>query len=210
MRLHKYITESELPTQEEIDKARKLINKNCSEITALYRKYKKVFYRGTKDNEHFVEKRGHKYRNPRNTDIEIHDQLNRFFKRKFGWNVRNGVSVSNTLKQTQFFAQMEFGKSYVFLPTNGFKYCWSKTYTDLYNEAAIAKMITTTWSSEELEEWMDRHIDEFKKIVDTYTDKNIDRVLRMGETSFDNRREVMFKTNKYYLISLPLFGILNT
>jgi len=210
MRLNKYITEDALPTPEEVDKAKELITKNCSEITRIYRKYKKVFYRGTKDTKNFVEKSMHQYRDPRNTDIEIHDQLNRFFKRKFGWNVRNGISVSNSMKQAQFFATVNVGSIYVFLPTNGFKYCWSKTFTDLYNESPIAKVSTTTWSNEELEEWMDKYMDMFKKIVNTYTDKDLEKVLRMGDTSKENKREVMFKSNKYYLISLPLFGMLNT
>jgi len=210
MRLSKYITESELPTKEEADKAKDLIAKNCSEITKLYKKYNKVFYRGTKHNKNFVEKTGRvNDRDPRNTDIEIHDQLNRFFKKKFGWNVRDGISTSNTLKQTQFFATANGGRSYVFFPKNGFKYCWSKTFTDLYNESPIAKVKTATWSNEELEEWMDKYMSVFKNIVNTYTDKDLDKVLRIGNTNFESRKEIMFKSNKYYLVSLPLFGMIS-
>lgn len=210
MRLDKYITEDTLPTPEEVNKARKLIVKNCSDITRIYRKYKKVFYRGTMYSEHFLEKSMHQYRNPRNTDIEIHEILNKFFKRKFGWDVRNGISVSNSLKQAQYFATTNFGNLYVFFPVNGFKYCWSKRYTDLYNDLSITHIKTATWTDTELEDWMNKYMGDFKRAVNTYTDKDLEKVLRMGDTSNENKREVMFKSSKYYLVSLPLFGMLNT
>ena len=208
MRLKHYIIEN--ISTEEVNKVRNLITKNCSDISKLYKKHNKVFYRGTSDSKPFLEKKGRLTdRKPRDTNIEIHNQLNRLFKKEFGWPVRNGISASNSHGQTKYYAG-EYGTSYVFFPINEFKYCWSKSYSDLYNDAPFMKRdFPKQWSNKEIKEWVDKYMNEFTSIIETYTDKNLDKVLRMGDTSFDNRREVMFNSKKYYLVSLELYGMLN-
>jgi len=177
------------------EEQKELLEKKCSKILKLYRKSGDTFYRGISDSgdKLFIEKKGRiTSRQPRNTPKEMHLELNKYFKEKFGWPVRNGISVSNNYGQATF-----YGRGYVFFPINTFKYCWSEKYSDLFGENSfLSSGIPIGISSrKDRREWLNKKKTTFKKIINTYTDKDLDRVLEFYE-----RREIMFKVGTYYLV----------
>lgn len=192
MKFKQYLNEGKirLLSEEQIE----LLEKKCSKILKLYRSTELFFYRGIKDgnNEIFIEKKGRvANRQPRNTPKEMHLELNKHFKSKFGWNVRNGVSVSNNYGQATF-----YGRTYMFFPINTFKYCWSEKYNDLFGDNSfLSSGIPIGFNRKDKKEWLDKKKTTFTRIVNTYTDKDLDRVLE-----FYDRKEVMFKVGTYYLV----------
>jgi len=69
-----------------------------------------------------------KDRKPLDTPIDIHNILNSYFKKKFGWNVRNGVFAYIT---NEIVDVMEYGEPYIFLPIGNFEYVYSDKIVDL-------------------------------------------------------------------------------
>ena len=101
MRLDKYLTEvkftrAAIYKRTDISEFVETLKRDCSNIIQVYKQTNKFLYRGTNDKGTFLEKtgRGAKVRIPRNTPVSFHRYLNKIFKEKFGWKVRDGISTT--------------------------------------------------------------------------------------------------------------------
>jgi len=186
MRLDRYLIEAR--KRADISEYVKILNSNCSEIIQVYQQTNKFLYRGTNDKGTFLEKtgRGAKVRIPRNTPVSFHRYLNKIFKEKFGWKVRDGIS---TTPKKGVALSYGAGSAYIFFPTNKCKFAWSPKYFDLYVQLKILK--TTGYDS--VKEFLAKKEITFTRAVNTYKDDNLAMAIRAGN-------EVMFKVSKYYLL----------
>jgi len=184
MRLDKYLIEAR--KRADISEYVKILNSNCSEIIQVYKEANKFFYRGTFERGIFVEKagRGTKVRIPRNTPPEFHRYLNKIFKEKFGWKVRDGISTTS-----QKGLAFSYGNGYIFFPTNRYKFAWSPKYSDLW----IKLHILRTTGIPNMKEFLEAKKTTFTRAVNTYRDTGLAEAIKSGN-------EVMFKINKYYLL----------
>lgn len=69
-------------------------------------------------------------RNPRDTAIEVHIEINKRFVQKFGVPFRNGVFVVGDSGLTGAYGN----ELAVIIPIGNFKYCWSPKVMDLFSE----------------------------------------------------------------------------
>lgn len=167
-----------------------IIEKSCSQIIKEYKKADEFFYRGSHGRD-FVEKEGRitKVRPPKDTPIEVHRFINKMFKEKFGWKVRDGVAAT-----PQTHTAETYGRVHIFFPVNGYKYVWSRKVKDLYRKIPIElrKLIFRRLKSKkDKQESILRNEIELKGIVDLYQNTGIQQALM-----HDN--EVMFRTKKWY------------
>jgi hypothetical protein len=183
MRLKSYITEVKDLSYEEI---RTILERDCKEILQFYR-YGRLLYRGIRTNDSdpiFVTKTPRDDRRPKDTSEYIHDYMNKLYKKKFGWEVRNGISVSNSFAQAD-----AYGNVHVFFPVDGFKYVWHPDIYDFTNDFAGEHM--SDWNSDPTDD-LDFQI-AAQQLVDTSYDKNI-------KGAYGYHREIMFWAPKYYLL----------
>ena len=112
------------------------IKYDCSEILKIYEKTNRLLFRGSSSER--MEKLAPKIykmvprdnRLPKDTDQIHHGMIDVLFKEKFGWRARSeGVFCSSKFKDIK-----TYGTPYIFLPVNGYKFVWSHTYKDLYND----------------------------------------------------------------------------
>lgn len=148
-----------------------------------------------------------KNRNPTDTPLYLHNKLNEFFIKKFGWAVRNGVfcipdkgSAGNYArissdKQNSF----DYPQEYFFIPIGDFEYCWSPKYKDLTVDIKVKKEINR---KEELSELSDLKI---KNIVSTYKSNDISDSTYLNYPKKRNASEISFNCDKYLLLSQRYF-----
>ena len=210
MRFNNYLNEADLPFGQFIQ----LLDKDCKKIIDLYKKTNSFLWRGTDHSKDFLIKKGHKTeREPIDIPVPIHKHLNKMFKKKFGWNVRDGIFVSPDLLQAE---QYGGNLPYMFFPAKQFKYVWSPDIDDLNGESVITNAGsdifflpkkdrqaylegTYKYKEEDNLNFMtgDEVKSEFKEIFDTYTDKGLIVNLRKGL----NGTEMSFKADNYYLVA---------
>lgn len=204
MRLEKYLNDATLfrspdpVAWENLKPFIEEIIQEASKISDVYRKTGKFLYRGVKGNEWFLEKKGRTaVRIPRNTPVEYHRFLNKIFKDKFGWKVRDGISTTPQSGWADF-----YGNPYIFFPTNRYKFAWSEKYQDLYRDLPILHVTipgrTTT------KQWLEKKKTTFVRAVNTYKDTDLEMAIRKGLAG--SVGEVMFKVGKYYLVNAQLEG----
>ena len=200
MRLDRYLIEARKGMDwEELLPQIEQIEKECSQIIKVYRSTRKFLYRAVKEDAWIIEKkgRGAKVRIPRNTPVEYHRLLNKLFRDKLGWKVRDGVSTS-----PQSASLGIYGDTYIFFPKNGYKYAWSPKYGDLWRDLPIMQTIipgrTTT------KEWLKKKETTFKRAVNTYKDNDLETAIIKGSDYSKGTNEIMFKVSKYYLIHYDL------
>jgi hypothetical protein len=186
MRLDRYLIEV-LPVKN-IYEYLDIIGENCSKIIKVYQTADNFIYRGVEEKGDFLERKGRtKVRIPRDTPPEIHRYLNKLFKEKFGWKVRDGISTTPVKLQTYL-----YGRPYIFFPADGYKFAWSKRYGDLWLH--IRKNTPIGGVNDK------RKQSALKRAVNTYIDTDL-----VGAISKTKKRkdegEIMFKVEKYYLIT---------
>ncbi len=117
----------------------------CKSFIKEIKSANRLIYRGSKRNiDLFKILNSHvDYRTPKDMDSYMHDELNYWFEKKFGWKVRNGVFVTSKLSDAN-----QYGKAYIFFPIGEYKYVWSDVINDLYHYRENGKLNT----SEELED----------------------------------------------------------
>jgi len=186
MRLKSYITE--ITFDQKILPIRKTLERDCKEILQFYR-YGKFLYRGIRTNDSdpiFLTKTPRDDRRPKDTAESIHDYMNKLYKKKFGWEVRNGISVSTSYGQAD-----AYGNVHVFFPADGFKYVWHPDIYDFTNDFAGDWMDSRSFDPDPT-----FNIDfqtAAQQLVDTSYDKNI-------KGAYGYNREMMFWAPKYYLL----------
>jgi hypothetical protein len=143
-RLDKFIDESE--TGREIIS---LLKKNCKNfINELKGGIKHCLYRGygTKSINGFIILKPHiDDREPVDTPKELHNYLNDKFKKKFGWNVRNGVFTFPS-----DLATYKYGNNSLFFPIGKYRYVYSKVFEDLYEHVDNLRFIIPFFDGGEL------------------------------------------------------------
>jgi len=186
-RLVEYISKSEIEEINNIQEYIQILEKNCSKIISIYKNTKGLLYRGIyskQDKSDFIEKEMRTtVRKPRNTDKKTHIRLNKVFKEKFGWKVRDGLSTSPNRFQTNM-----YGQAFVFFPTNNYKFCYSSEIFDLFRNLRKQPV------GSDDKEWEVKEMRSIKRLVNKYTDKNLESVFNKKQG------EVMFKVKKYYLL----------
>ena len=124
-----------------------------------------------------------KHRKPKDTPLLVHNAMNEAFKKKFGWNVRDGVFVtgSDALAGT-------FGRTHVVFPIGEFKFVWSEHIEDVYGDL-VEPDLGDDWE----ENWHDGEKERFQKYVLewNWSDKNFAEALR-------SRNEIMLSCESYY------------
>jgi hypothetical protein len=173
--------------QEMIDKFEEvvsLVESNCSEILSLYKSVHKFLYRGITEKTDFIEKAMRTgVRIPRNTDKKTHVRLNKLMKEKFGWKVRDGISTTTALYQTNL-----YGEAYIFFPFNKYKFCYSPAHYDLWQSIKEKPIGMSD------KEWEPKEMKSLKRLVNKHTDQNL-------KDAFKRDGEVLFKVKKYYMLN---------
>lgn len=225
------------------------IKKECSDIIREYKQTKNCFFRGS-NSTRLVHLEGdvfkgipRKYRRPKDTNEELHHDIDDIFNKKFGWKPRSsGVFVSPSRHSIT-----QYGNHYIFIPKNGFKIIYSTTILDLYSDHLESfiplsdrleddsehvfvnikdnkdffmgyipdrydpiqrgdKYIINTNDGQKIyikkgnisaTNIEDKYYDQLEKIVNKYTDKNVNVAL-------NGKCECMIKCDYFYLIPLPM------
>ncbi len=94
----------------------------------------RAMYHGTRSPSFGTKMRMPIDRTPRDLPLQIHNAANEMFKRRFGVPFRSvSVFASGHTVSTE-----QYGASYKFFPLDGYKYCWSPIYDDMYDAALDA------------------------------------------------------------------------
>ncbi len=210
MRLNSYLNEI-IVIDVDIDVIIKTLKKDCSQILQYY-KTQSPLYRGAITSGVFFPKTGHKKRNPKDTPRWAHDYLNAKLQLKFGWNVRDGVSVSTQHRQAS-----AYGTVHVIFPVNGFKWAYLQKIEDMFTfiddhmyniEMDNFKADPEAWK----EKMKGYSHGNFKQVETTspYRAAGLDAVLDEVVNRYTDKPwkghvgEVLFNTKKYYLLNLGL------
>ena len=112
----------------------KTILKDCEIFINDLKKCDKGYFlsRGIYNKTYDIEKLSYDMdREPRDTEIALHDQLNNWFEEYFGWMVRNGLFCFGRPKHN---LDTDYGsKSYLLFPIGDYDIVWSKYIDDLYS-----------------------------------------------------------------------------
>jgi hypothetical protein len=136
MRLQKYIIDESRMERRMLEEFRDFFPKfykDCKKFLDDWEKSgaKTFLNRNTHEaTDFYLIKKSHvdSHRNPMDTPRELHDYLNEIFKRKFGWNVRNGVFTSGKYLDSQYGSNQ-----YIFFPIGNYKFVYSPKIEDLYS-----------------------------------------------------------------------------
>jgi hypothetical protein len=189
-----------LSEQSEIEKK---LKKECSKMIDFYQIQRGSFvpfWRGTRRSsiEGVVKKKSHlKDRTPMSTGKAAHEWMNKWFKKKFGWPVRNGVAVSS-----HFGTAQGYGHPMIFLPVNGFKYAWSPDVNDLWGELVSTVPSFVSNKNKDVDKW----VKEFGN--DIFMEKDIIPMLESYITTdamsaLRKGNEILFNCKYYYLVEDP-------
>lgn len=129
MKFYNYINEEDV----EFDNRDKKIIEYMEKCKPFLKDWKKcntdlLLMSGRKKSENYFIGTVRKNRRPKNTKKEIHDNLNKLFKEKFGVEARG-----NSLFCTSLYSDAGgYGDAYVIFPIGKYKIIWSKDVGDLY------------------------------------------------------------------------------
>lgn len=169
------------PITHDFSEIREILHRDCKKILSIYRSTRGGLFRGEeiRNSDLILKQSRLENRKPKHTPQDVHDLLNKLFKNKFGWNVRNGVFVSS-----KYTTANDYGEVFYFFPAGNFKFCWSPKITDLYNDIIDLHHYQELTDYEFLQD----------EIIDKYTDSNLVSAIK-------SRREISFNVSKYYLLS---------
>jgi hypothetical protein len=177
--------------RDDVEKWMAIIEPQCGQIIKEYRKADGFFYRGS-TGPSFVEKAGRdkKVRPPKDTPVEVHRHLNKLFLKKFGWKVRDGVSVTADRNTAETYG----GTTFLFFPVDGYAYAWSRKVADLYNwlplelkRVSLSRQKTKVLKQAEILKFEET----LSELVSLYSRSGIQHALRHDS-------EVMFRTKKWF------------
>ncbi len=170
------------------------ITQECSKIIDFYKMFNftRFFWRGIKKTISPTKKIvPRKDRRPRDMPQALHTDINNLLYQKFGWFPRSeGVFVTSNYSSAR-----DYGKPYIFLPSNNFNYIYNLNIRDLtvylYREGII----------EYIDDKINMDVWEIKKntIIQEYTNTEL-------LYAFNNEIEVAFKCDYYYLLTEDQFG----
>jgi len=110
------------------DELNDILSRDCKKFIDEIRGTKSLLYRGTMKfvNDYAIFNSRIDDRRPRDLNVDLHNDLNNEFVKKFGWKVRNGV-FAVSLKSIAG----GYGLPYIFLPVGNYKYVWSPSVYDI-------------------------------------------------------------------------------
>lgn len=212
MKLLKYLNE------ESADYIVETLDKECSDIIKIYSRAKWCLLRGEKaQNKDFISRiprianSSQDSRKPASTPEEVHDFINKWFDKKFGWPVRNGVFTTGKIGTAS-----DYGTIYLFFPTDGYKFVYSKSISDLYSQMPM-RIEWDKWTEKEREMWFyektwlpdldskntNTSYTTWETVINKhhFTDKNLEEAVHEGVGHSGTPPEVVFKCKKYYGLS---------
>ena len=145
MRLKGYLTEEKVALADIID----TIHKDCKPILKEIQKAKKFVWRGSTKYVLDMKKVTHRQnRRPGDTPQEIHDHINKEFKRTFGWPARSGVFATGSFKEAK-----SYGAGCLFFPIGKFNFVWSPNIPDFFTEVEGSDYINYEAGNGGLDDW---------------------------------------------------------
>jgi hypothetical protein len=194
MRLKQYITEDKITDPKAFINT---LHTDCSDYFK-YIKYGVKSFRGSKIRVYYKKIKPRNNRIPRDTPKEVHEYLDKEFKKRFGWNVRSkGVFAT-----ANFDAAEDYGTPYYFYPSNGFKVVYSDKIDDLtlyLDDNNVIHREGNKWITTDV--WKSK-IDELD-IVHEYKQGGPADINKALQTF----NEVIFKCDFYYIVNVNFVTI---
>jgi len=162
-----------------------LIGKNCKPFLKEinYDIFNYSLFRGLNSEENFIQSRVRlSDRKPRDTDINVHNAINKYFVEKFGEPFRNALFATGDVS-----VAVEYGDVYFIFPVGDFTFCWSTEIEDLLP------------ISEELE-------DDIEEILNTLKNGNYSNTNLLKAINSDN--EIMIRSQSVYCIKLDRMKVI--
>ena len=132
-----------------------------------------------------------KDRHPKDMPKVTHDMIDKILKKKFGWKPRSeGVFCSPVPSVAQLYGLDNY--VYLIFPRGPFKYLWSPEIYDLFTELKRENLLFHD-KPDKKDIRFTYDYEDFKKILDTYTDKNLKEAIKRGV-------EITIKCNSYYFV----------
>ena len=173
MRLRKHLTES-TDMVALFNKYEDEIDKNCQPYIRMIKHSPNILVRsdpklGLYDvHRKFVRTN----RRPMDMSDDMHNKIDEFFLKKFGWRARSNVVFCKGNKRKKIF-------SFLLFPIGKFKFLWSPKVNDLYNS--------------DLKNMYSHYYKEWNDIKDTYIDNDFRKAL-------SSEHEIMINCKEYYLL----------
>lgn len=122
-------------------------------------------------------------RQPLAMNLEIYKKFNKAYLKVFGWEVRKGVFTTSSKLFAGMFEPMR-GGTYIFVPTSGTNFVWSKNIMDL-------------------NDWMHGNINEFIMMNDEQAEKMMKKFYQDTNLyeAILSTHEVIFNSKTYYLVN---------
>jgi len=131
--INESVTTKSIKTDGKFESIIEIIEEHCSEFLDEIKNKEYLVFRGinTKTPNEILIENDHDFnRQPKDTEIEIHNHFNNFFYDEFGWYVRNGIFTTKS-NITGYGNQ-----DYIFIPFNGYSYCFSEYIADFTTETS--------------------------------------------------------------------------
>ena len=194
-RLQKYLlNEAIIWNDIDINKWIGILEDECQPYLKECRKVDDFLYRGSpkSNSEGIFKLKPRMDRRPMDTPRELHNYLDKLFKKKFGWEVRSeGVFVTGDDYQAD-----NYGIVYLFFPIGQFKYVWSPKISDMLHYLDGKNFVEQTFGWELTADIENSKI--LQDMVNTYTDKGLSKAIaNEGEISVKCKEYYLFEGNKY-------------
>lgn len=201
---------------ESINNVLDMVVENCQPFLNMLKEFDDtpyLFYRGVPEKiEDIKVFKPLENRTPRDTQKYLHDLINKYSKKKFGWEIRNGVFVTHSKNEADRYhgipgdnSYVTFGSTNLFLPIGDFKFLYNPNISDFTEYIYQQRMVpfsdwkASTGNNKYTKSDWQRDLRLFaQECVDDYTDK----VSYYGMYG----REISFNVKEYYLINLKYEG----
>jgi hypothetical protein len=126
-------------------------------------KFRGFMYSGRSSHSSFFKGNVHSYREPKDTDKQVHEMLDNKLKKKFGWNGRsNSIFCTGNKKQAD-----NYGYIFIIFPTNKYKFIYNPDVEDFvdvipediyeWDEFLDKDEIDDKIEDDALEEWEEKY-----------------------------------------------------
>jgi hypothetical protein len=135
MRLKQYINE-------ESDDFIEIIKRDCKPFIDEFTSNNIILFRGTKKKIDVIERMQRRNdRRPKDLPIELHDILDKIFKKKFGWKARSQCVFASS---NHIGIKVNYGTPYFFFPIGKYRYTFCKGVDDIFDLMCLIKIKPNT------------------------------------------------------------------
>lgn len=193
----------EIVVQENAKEFIEQVVKDCRPFLKAKRAGQLVF-RGMKSFDEFIyNKPVRKNRTPLNTPAKLHDIIDQFFKKKFGYYFRsNAIFVTGDYNEA-----IGYGDAYAIYPIGDFQFLWSQEVDDLFIE--LKRLLQKDSLSIKYFKPNAKHNEESKKALDEYlNNKFIDAIKDLNYqnmhlvSAIESKNEIMIHCDAYHAIAV--------